>query len=463
MGIRRYRVYFTPLANVDSRTYGSEIEVSDRVEMAGVGNLKKSIDSADYDFGVFFFSDLTLKGYNLNGYFNDESDPRSIFQVTRDRCKVRVVYEDITVTRDANSEITDTSPETAITFNGLISEEATRLDAVTDQIQFKILSRDSVLRTTNIPGGVVASGSTFKTAIQDILNNPEITSILSFDPTLINPDLGDVTIDDGSVFDGVSVKDGLDQLLLASNSVLLIDDDLKMIVKSRIEDETRPIINLYGKSDQYGRENIVTITAYNSGKHRQFTSIKINETERSNQAFVSTFGFKQKVITLDFITDPTKERQIANRLLNEFKAPKIELAVQVPTSIARNARLLDRVSVNYPLRVKPPEGTFLPTYGSSVYGDPETPYPIVFGSISITRNTAFKIIEIEDNPKELLSILRLRQVGVGLDDGVFNLPTHSIYGFAKYGESKYRHKTNPKNFNPSVYGAGEYGDTEYGP
>lgn len=461
MGQRRYRVYLTPLSDVDSNTYGTEIDVSDRVEISGISNITKSIDSADYDFGVFFFSDLTLKGYNYNGYFNEESDIRSIFRVTRDRCKVRIEFENIDIDRNSSNRITSTSAVNTTTFYGIINEEATRLDVVTDTIQFKVLSRDSVLRTTNIPAGTVSDGMTFKSAMTAILNNPQITSLLNVSASNINPDLN-IQIDVGAEFDNITVKEGLDQLLLVSNSVLLIDQSMNVIIKNRTEDITRPIITLYGKSDQYARENIVTVTTYNSGKHRMFTAVKFNGYEASNAAYVATFGYRQKSIDFAFITDSVKNRQIAESLLDQFKTPKIEVSVQVPTSIAKSLRLLDRVSLNFPLRAKPPAGKFLPVYGSSVYGDASTPYPNVYGSIKISRYTAFKIIEIEDNPKEYLSIVRLRQVGKDIGDGVFNLPDTSIYGFGLYGDAKYKLKNNDIRFNPSVYGAGEYGETHYG-
>ena len=39
MGQRRYRVYFTPISDIDMKLYGSEIDVSDRIEIGGIGTI----------------------------------------------------------------------------------------------------------------------------------------------------------------------------------------------------------------------------------------------------------------------------------------------------------------------------------------------------------------------------------------------------------------------------------------
>ena len=103
--------------------------------------------------GLFTFSDVTLKGYNYNSYFNDETDFRSIFRVSRDLCKVRIEFEDIEVDRDSSSRVTGTSPRIQLFFNGIINEEATRVDAVSDQITFKALSRESGISNHEGAGG----------------------------------------------------------------------------------------------------------------------------------------------------------------------------------------------------------------------------------------------------------------------------------------------------------------------
>lgn len=455
MGLTRYKVFFTPLMNADDNEYGDEIDVSDRIDIGGIGSIKKGIDASDYNIGVFYFSDLTLNGYNKDGYFNDNDDSRSIFTSLRDRCKVRVVFSNTTVTRSSTGLVTDHEEEQTITFRGIINEEATRIDPTNDKITFKVLSRDSVLRTTNVSSGVIANGALAATAMFNILNVPRITSVLNIDQADISPDYN-FTIDDGSYFNEKSVKEALDLLLAASNSILFINDAGDVFVRSRDEDTTNPIVLLFGKSDLYARENIIDIKSYNTGVHRTFTSVLINDTTVTDEDFAATYGFRQKEVEFPFITTLTTELEIGNRLVDEFKVPKIEMQVRVPTRISKALLPLDRVSINFPLRVKPIEGTFLPIVGVAQVDDDDTPLPNVFGSLKIPMNYGFKVLEIEDSPKDFTSTIKLRQI----NDLVFNAPNNCLVGFARIDEAAICAGGDAcDTYNPSAVGAASVGCT----
>jgi len=422
-----YKVIIQPLTA--NNIYGAEIDVTDQVRETGVSKIKQGIDSTDYDFGVFLYDDLTIKVANSNGKFNDAFDSRSIFIAGRDRAKVKIIYRNFDKDTDGFYQETDT-----ITFLGMINEEATRENFASETVNLKVLSRDSVIRNTKVASGAIAAGVTVKSAIETIINTPRITSILTFSAANINPDLN-IVLDVGSVYDNESTRTVLTDLLRISNSVMIIDDSDNMIVKSRAEDTTRDILNLFGKSDELGRENIKSISQYNSGLHRMFNSVKVNGVEKSDTAIAAGFGERTKELTFESITDPVKSTDIATRLLNEFKAPKIELLLDVPTEVAKNVELLDRVSVNFPLRVhRPSPGNFLPVIGVATIGDTETPLPAVTGSRAIMPEIAFKVIEIAENPKLFKTTLKLRQKGTGLSDGQFNEAGNCILGFAVIGE-----------------------------
>lgn len=446
----RYKVFFTPRATFD--TYGSEIDVSDRIDVSGVKDVRKSIDAGDYQLGVYTTDDIVIKGYNINGYFNDENDTRSIFPAGRNLAKVRVVF----------SELDDDGEETTtISFRGLINEEATRIDIVKEEIKFRVLANDSVIRDTKVAQGLVNDGTLFSVAMLNILNQTRITQILNVDASNINPDL-DLLVDDGSAFDNLKTRDALDQLLLASNSVMVIDGSDNVIIKSRDEDETKDVFNFFGKSDEQGRENIVDIAGYNSGRHRMFTSVRINNTERSNSAYESEFGSKRFNQDLDFITSGTNEANIADRLVDEFKAPKIELEITARTAEVKDLELLDRCSVNYPLRLALPEGaSFLPIVGITELGETTEPLPRQFGSIMIHPRTAFKVIQKQEQPRTFLTKVKLRQIGKAVNDGTFESSGSSILGFAIIGVSVIQGAADPcDTWNPSVLGAAQLGCTE---
>jgi hypothetical protein len=421
----RYRVYITPL--VSSDTYGTAVDVSDRIEESGIPRIRRSIDAGDYDVGVYTYADINLKGFNHNGYFNGPEDSRSIFPYLRDRAKVEIHWIELDE---------DTGDETAqVTFRGMINDEATRVNPVNDSIFFKVLSRDSVIRNTKVQAGGVATGNLFSTALLNILSTTRIASVLTASAGNINPGL-DLTVDDGSHFDNLPTRTAVNDILLVSNSVMTIDSSDNIIIKTRDEDTTEDIVMLYGPHDVHKRENIITMTRYNTGLHRMFNSVRFNTQEASNSASASEYGERQKKIEKSFITDSSKELQIAQALVDEFNAPKIELNVKVPTTIAKDIDLLDRVSIAWPLRAKPPAGAFLPVVGITEIGDTNYPLPDEFGSVSIEENIGFKVIEIDENPKTFETLLKLRQVGTGFSDGVFNAPGNAIVGFAVIGTAE---------------------------
>lgn len=412
-----YQVFLTP--KVGLMEYGDEIDITDYVKFDGLPTIRRSIDSTDFAIGVYSYDDLSIRCINLNGYFNDEFDTRSIFKFKRDKALVRVVFQN--------------SDGDTIVFKGLINDEATQADAEADDIVFRVLSLDSAIRTTKVSGGVVVTGAMVSDAIFAVLNVPEITAVLGISQLNINPDF-DFEIEDGSVFDNETTRDVLNQLLFASNSVMLIDADDNVIIRDRSEDDTADPLNIYGPYDLRMRTNMIRLTNYNPGKHRRFTAIKVNDTEVSDDAFIEDYGYRQKKMEIPFVTTEALAEAIAQRILDEFKVNKIECNVEVPTYVARGVDLLDRVSLDYSLRIKPQAGKFLPVIGSTVIGDTEAPLPDTFGSLSVNPNIRFKVIEIRENPKDFETILKLRQTGTNFEDGYFDEPGSCIIGFARVGE-----------------------------
>jgi len=266
-----------------------------------------------------------------------------------------------------------------------------------------------------VDAGTIANGDMISDAIYLILNSSDITRVLTVSAANINPSL-DVAISDGSVFNNMNKRNALNELLLASNSILYVDEDDNVIVTSRAHNTEKSPLRLHGPGDLRGRENISDIKNYNTGVHRVFNSITVNDSNVKHTQSITTFGARKKEITFDWITSDAVEDQIANELLEEFKFPKTELEVTISTFLAKDYDLLDLVSVNYPFKLFP-AGDRIPFYGAAEYGDAATPYPYVVGSIEIPDTYGFKIIEIQEDPKKFQTTLKLRQIGVDLDDG----------------------------------------------
>lgn len=438
-----YKVTVTPLQSSDE--YGSEIDISDRVGLKDIKKVVRTLDASDYDIGVYQFGDISIKVANYDGKFNDENDNRSLFIAGRDRAKVSVEFLQV------DDEVGDET--TTIKFKGIIVEEATRVSVINDLVRFKVTSNSSILKNTKVPAGSVANGQLVSDAMFNVLNNTTIKSVLNISEANINPDL-DVRIDVGSAYDNDPTKTALDEMLLISNSVLTVDSSDNVIIRSRDEDTTRDILNLYGKFDILGRENIVSLRDYNTGRHRMFTSVRVNDTTEDETGLGIDFGERQKKITLDSITTVSKEVDIAKRLLNEFKVPKQELRVTVPTRLVNQSDLLDRVSINYPFRVEPfGEDDFLPIVGTTPIDSAVEPLPKTFGSVEILPNIGFKILQISDDPRSFTSVLKLRQIGTELGDGVFSETEICVVGFAKIGNCIISGTGDPcDTFNPATTG-----------
>lgn len=440
---RQYKVFLTPLISLN--TYDDEVEITDLVKIDGLGALIRGFDGSDYDIGLYTFGDLTIKALNKNGYFSDPNlDSRSVFKWGRDQSKVRVVF----------SNDTDT-----ITFRGLINDDATREDGVTERITFRVLSQDAVLKMNSVSGGTIDDGDLVSLAMFTILNQTGITKVLSIDQADIVPGL-DFEIDDASELDNLSVRDAMSQLLQASNSVMLIENGNEVVVRTRGHREHEDILELHGPYDEHRRENIIDLFEYNTGRHRAFTSVRINNTVATNTPHAEDFGFRQKKFTFDFVTDPTTITTIAETLLDEFDTPKIETRVKLQTALAKDFDLLDVVSINYPLRWQKFKGSqFAPIIGVTEIGETTEPLPSTYGSIKIDRAVGFKITEIEEDPTSFTTTLRLRQLGKDLDDGMINAPGNCIVGFAVIGEGIIcEGDTDP--YNPATIGGAVIGFTE---
>lgn len=402
------RVLITPL-HYDG-IYGDEVDVTKDIDITALvkdnlGKISREIDNGDFDFGVFVYGSITLRCYNDEGFFSMPEDARSIFKYRRDLARVKIVY---------------TSTIESILFEGIINEDTSRDEDLPDDdiktgtIKFRVLSLDSILRHTKVAGGAIATGITISTAIKQILNTTYITNVLNFDPLKITVNT-DVIVDDGDYFTGATVKSALDELLIAGNSILVIDDDYNIIVTPRIENPT--LHKLYAAHDALGRGNILEIKNYNDGLHRSFSAIEIDDTEVINPAAVSDYGYRQKSISLDFITFEESKEIIAQNILDEFATPRKECVVKVAFDDIAGVRLLDQVQIDYPLQVLPPKGEqFVTTVNTLVVGQSKPNR--VRGSISISSKFRWKIIGIFEGLKYFTTELKLRHVGKEYGQGV---------------------------------------------
>lgn len=405
-----YKVYLTPLTGESE--YGTEIEITDYV-LSSLGNVSKKTDSDNYAIGAYLMGTVELTCVNYNGEFN-ENDARSFFRYKRDLSKIRIVYFNDSATSSTS-------------FRGLISDGGTSIDAGKEEIKIRVLALESILDRTQVGAGVIEAGDLFSTAIKTILNVSAITSVLTYSASNIEVDL-DLTIDvEGGAFDDKSTWEALKLLLVASNSVIYIDNE---VIKVKTRDEnTGNISYFYGPGDTLDRENFIKITEYNNGAHRIFNSIIINDTKYTDTESKNWFGLKQQSFTLDFITDSDKELIIAKRLVNQFRYPRIEFKLTCSTQLANQINFFDTIGVSHPLRCRPYKENDQSLWDIAKYNTSTDIFSICFGGVVIDGRLAFQIIERSENPNRLEVTLKLRGRGKTFDDGVLNAWV-STYDFA---------------------------------
>jgi len=438
----QYKVLITPL--LSKGVYGDDIDVTQDVDISdfvnenGIGKIKGQIDNGDYDIGIFTFSAITLKTINSNGKFNGPEDPRSIFPYSRDLAKIRIIFFDgetalddcdLYITTLGNSYTTSDGVFYCIgtgisnSFSGIINEDATRQDYFKNEVKFKVLSYDSVFRKTKVPAGLINNGTLFSTAIKSILNLVDIKELLVVDNSNINVQF-DRTIDDGNFFSDKTVKNALNDLLIASNSVSFVNDKLEVIVKDRTENANTQTV-FYGPNDLFGRENIISIKNLNSGIQRLFNSIVVNNKAANDDISIDSFNLKQKVVNLDFITNNVTEAEVAANILDEFKAPKIEMELTCSTFIAKDIQVLDFVRVSLEPKLIPIQADFIPFWDTGLLWDSGNFWPIEQGDYNIDIELGFKVIGIVEDPKKFSTTLKLRQIGKSNSDGSVPLASNT--------------------------------------
>lgn len=445
----KYEVYFQP--RISDRAYGDEIDVTESIDASGISTIRESVDSDDYNYGVFKFGDVRLRGLNNQGLFNEPSDSRSIFTFDRDKTRVRIVF--VQVDRETDQEVS------TVQFKGLLAEEATRLDIERDIITFRVLNLLSGINKATVPNERVATGQTVSQAIFQILNVPEINTVVTVDQANISVP-NDVEVDVGGAFSGVKTKDALEELLLIGNAVIIVNENDEIVVKDREFNLTRPVINLFGPFTESGQSNVLKVSNYNTGLHRLFPFVRINNQTADLRQYTEAYGSRPKTIELDWLTNATKLADSALELADQFKTPKLECEIEIPTQDAVSIRLQDPISIDYPLRTRPPEGKDLPVIGLTEIGDDQEPLPLVFGSNFIPPQIRFQVMEIAHNVRSFTSRLKLRQTGVDLTDGQFNEEGNNLVGFAVIGVAVLGGPGDTcATFNPSVAGAAKIGCT----
>lgn len=407
----RFRVYlktFDSLGNYES----TETEISD--DVLKLSDVKQSLDSTEYDIGVFKLSSMKLTLRNDRGKYLEPSNLRSIFSFKRKDSIIRVTWdirnEPLCVGFFKAGSCGPLSAEIEV-FKGLVDEVTATNDIDAQTAVFDVLGLESLFDRVTTPFSSISNGDNLSAVLEACLDQARITELLTVSGENINPGL-DQAIDDKSDMENQTVKEALgngSDLLFASQSVLTIESD---VIKIQGREATAEVqYSFFGPASNLGNENIVDIKGYRAGFNslRNFWTWEDTALVAQDTASVDKFGVQKKEIDTPLITDTTKRQNLLNDLRDEFANPKIELTVIAPmTTETVQLKLLDKIDIDYPTVYKPADDNPLPIWGQAVWG--EFSWPIGSFELTISQSTKFKVIGRTIKVRNETIELKLREV-----------------------------------------------------
>lgn len=402
-----YRVYINPFD--DDGNYTGFVDVTKYVNMTSVSDITQDIDSAEYQLGVFRYPNLQLRLNNQSGKFSDVEVVQSIFRFRRADSQVKVTYsvqEEGPYCGVAICGECFLSEEITL-YTGLINDESFSTSVKNQDVTVRVLGFESVFTRNVVPFSSLSNGMLVSEAIYEILNQTGVTKLLTVDVANINPDL-DQAIDSVTPFTTMTVKEALDKLLVTSNSVLYIRDQV-VYVSNR--DATVDIKKtFYGQASIDGAEEIVDIKELKNGVAKVFNFLTWSNTSLSSTDpdSVTRYGVRKLELDYEFFTDTPKRTAIMSNIAAEFSVAKQEFILVVPVNYQRlGLNLLDRVVVDYPTVYQQGEEP-VPVCGVFEYG--VGVLPSALWSLTISTDENYKIVSKKIIPRTNLIEFKVRKI-----------------------------------------------------
>lgn len=403
-----FRFYVTPF--LPSGVYADEIEFTDYVVTEGNIDITQRVDGSRFSFGTYVFNSFTIVLNNTDGFFSDVGSPNSIFGFKRSDSKIRITYNEninLPICGNAIAGSSVLGQEVDI-FEGFLEDSSTTQNIDDQLITFKVLSQDSIFRQVQVPYASISNGDNVSSVIETCLNQTKITNVLDVSASNINVSI-DSAIDDKSPLENLTVKEALDRLLLASNSVLFIKDG-SVIVKDRSATAVTQK-KFFGQASDNGLENIINITNYSTGLNSVFNFIKWSNTSLVGQdsTSIDIFGIREASVVNTIITNSTKRQNILNNIRDQFKDAKLELELEAPlTEEFTGINLFDRVNIDYPTVTYTPIGEEEARYEIGSYN--EAVYPFSIFNLTIDDSINWKVIGKTINVNNATLKLILKEV-----------------------------------------------------
>lgn len=408
MGI--FKTYINPFD--DFGAYTDFVDTTSDTDLRSFSSIVQNIDNEEFNVGVFNFNNFTVGFRNDHGRFSQATDVESIFRFKRSDSIFKINWRigNPLIAGCFRVGIDSWVGEEVTLFKGLMVDDGSPTTVREEAVRFPVLGLESIFNRAEVPFGSISNGDLFSAAIYTCLNQTLITDLLTVDAGNITCGV-DQTIDAKDDLENKTVKEALDELLLLSNSILYIKDDV-VYVKDRSASASVSKI-FYGPGSNDGIENIINIENIRTGQNRMFNLWRWADTAITSRdsSSISTYGLK--VRSSDFssslITNSSKQQAILDSYKDEFKLPKMECELMTPLDYSTyNLFIKDKVTINHPLIGISSSGADIPSYGVSKYA--ESIYPIRKGVIEFTEDTEWKIMGREILTKEQLIVFKLREV-----------------------------------------------------
>lgn len=385
----RFRVYIKPFQ--DFGEYETDfVEVTDDV-LSNIGQLSESLDNSDFDLGIFRNSNFKLTLDNSRGRYSDVRSSDTMFRYKRADSIVKITWAFSTPFFAGTSLAGGGAfvAEEIEIYRGILNDDGAKMNLKDHRLDFTVLGRESIFQRVEVPFASIVAGDTISDILYACLNQTQITGLLGVDLADINPGLDQET-DDVAEFENKTFSEILKNLLLSSNSVMVIEDDA---VKVKSRTATADVEQtFYGQGAVLGAENIDDMSEISNGASRIINFITWKDTALvvRDESSISIYGVKKKELDFPFFTDDVKRTAIMNAILEEFSSPKQEFILQTPATYeCFERRMLDRLSIDYPL-VPAQEDVDFPLYGQAQYGTAR--YPKTLNTFEVLSDDHYKII-----------------------------------------------------------------------
>lgn len=392
-----YTVALQPITSIDyiknEVFYGSEIDITKYVEANSISLLNREIDRDNNDIGLFSYGSISFRVDNSKGLFNQPypyGDGQTFFLRERSRSIFKLKFFD-----KNNSVLT--------TFQGISNEQKIKQNLFNDKITFSVRSYDSVFDDNYITGGIITDNINASDAIKNICKLPAVQKVLIYNPSNINVER-DILINSSNFFQPLSLKEALNNLLIATNSVLYVNNAGVIIVCSR--DVANATVYTLGNKD------VINIENYNDGTQRLFNQFSIGDGFIARDtASILEWGLRKKDLSdlENFITDPNNKQALVNWLVEKYKYKKLEFEATFETNTVKNIDLLDRVVLNWTTYTKEPLGQAIYSlWGGGQWGTFK--WNAKYGGLPILGSRVYKVIAISIDTDRLQTTLKLKEV-----------------------------------------------------